>query len=538
MADADSARRERRTLGDLVLSFRARTGGSRTLLRAADRTVSAADVVADLHALALAWRSRGFEAGHRVAILVGNRPEWPIVDLAVQLLGGVTVPLEPGLPEDLLGFALRNAAPRWIAHDGDERIPRLLPSLPSSPELLDVTTELVAWLGEGSRGRAETPLERFRGLVEPDGLSTLVYTAGVEADPVGVRHSHRSSLAHAEALAAALDPEPGDVLGLGLPLAHPAGRAGVLAALDRGFEIRLDGTPEATLGLVTAPVLESVAEMLATGDRPAERWALDVGARWAEARRTGLVGPFLAAERWLADRLVLRDRAAREGLRRLRRLLVIGRTRPGTLDRIEAAGLPVSPTWGLAEAWPVATAEGERRVGGASGCPLPGVELRVGEGGGIELRGDGLMLGTWRQAESSLRRLERGWLRTGDVGRLVDGHLMLDGRAGQSLRIGDRSIGVELLEQVLETDVRIDRALVPSGTRPRVVALVRPAAGVTGEACDEAVWTAARAWPAGWRLDRWAPMPPGELERTSTGVLRRARMESRWSEEIAALFRE
>jgi long-chain acyl-CoA synthetase len=61
--------------------------------------------------------------------------------------------------------------------------------------------------------------------------------------------------------------------------------------------------------------------------------------------------------------------------------------------------------------------------------PLENVEVRLGEGDELFVRGPNVMLGYWNDAEATARALDRdGWLRTGDVAELARGQIAIRGR--------------------------------------------------------------------------------------------------------------
>jgi long-chain acyl-CoA synthetase len=125
-------------------------------------------------------------------------------------------------------------------------------------------------------------------------------------------------------------------------------------------------------------------------------------------------------------------------------------THPAVLQRWEAhTGCLVIEGYGLSEASPLVTfnaavSHGTRlrrtmaQVGGV-GLPLPGTDVRIidGEGrdlppgqhGEILVKGPQVMQGYWNQPGETLRVLQEGWLRTGDIGRLDgDGYLEITDR--------------------------------------------------------------------------------------------------------------
>src|SRR6185437_13426162 len=100
--------------------------------------------------------------------------------------------------------------------------------------------------------------------------------------------------------------------------------------------------------------------------------------------------------------------------------------------------IPIMQGYGLTESSPVVSAS--RRSSnefGASGRPIPGVEVAIGSDGEILTRGRHVMLGYYRDAAATESAIVDGWLHTGDVGEID---------AAGFLRITDRK------REVFKTD--------------------------------------------------------------------------------------
>jgi acyl-CoA synthetase (AMP-forming)/AMP-acid ligase II len=87
----------------------------------------------------------------------------------------------------------------------------------------------------------------------------------------------------------------------------------------------------------------------------------------------------------------------------------------------------------------------------SSGRPLPTVEIEIrdafgahvdeGVDGEIHIRGPNVMLGYWGLPEETAQTLLPGrWLRTGDIGRLEGGHLLINSRARDLILRGSENI--------------------------------------------------------------------------------------------------
>jgi len=155
------------------------------------------------------------------------------------------------------------------------------------------------------------------------------------------------------------------------------------------------------------------------------------------------------------------------------RCLLIGgaRTEERLLEKGLALGLPLALTYGLTEASSqVATAPPKlvRAKPGTVGPPLPGVEVGIGEGGEILVRGPTV-------APDQLG--DDGWLHTGDLGHLdEDGHLWVTSRLSHRIISGGVNVDPEEVEAVFRTHPGVREVTVLGIPDPewgeRVVAVV------------------------------------------------------------------
>jgi malonyl-CoA/methylmalonyl-CoA synthetase len=101
-------------------------------------------------------------------------------------------------------------------------------------------------------------------------------------------------------------------------------------------------------------------------------------------------------------------------------------------DVAAQAGQPPVERYGMSETVMLVSnpVRGERRPGSV-GLPLPGVQVRLGEAGGVEVMGRNVFRGYWERPDATAEAFtEDGWFRTGDIGELDDdGYLRLVGRA-------------------------------------------------------------------------------------------------------------
>ena len=362
------------TLSDLVFRVREISSGRSDLLSmlAGGRreALSTADYLRGVHSLALALETRGLVKGEPVAIFAENRPEWHIVDFACQLLGAPTVPLDPSVDRQRVGFMLRNSGSKWVFYGNGEKRDLLLslqPTLTAPPELAAFDgqakvpggTTITRLMGEGAARIGEVPIERFRGRVVEDDLATVTYSPGASGDPTRVERSHREQISGVRALGETVELSAADRSVALLPLAHDFQRALDHLCFYRGAAMHyvpsIDEMPAAlrrerpTVLAAPPEVYEHVYqrahdEMLHS--RPAGRrlfhWAIGVGRRYATAEGRGFAGPFLALQRKWADVLVLRGIRQHFGGHLRLLLLGDGQVAPEIRGFYQALGIPLA----------------------------------------------------------------------------------------------------------------------------------------------------------------------------------------------------
>jgi O-succinylbenzoic acid--CoA ligase len=125
-----------------------------------------------------------------------------------------------------------------------------------------------------------------------------------------------------------------------------------------------------------------------------------------------------------------------------------------------------------------------RKKPGTVGAPLPGVEVRIDEGGEIFVRGATIARG-YSGSDPEQGFVDAvGWLRTGDLGWLdEEGHLWVTGRLSERIITGGVNVDPGEVERVLRTHPAVEDASVIGLADPewgeRVVAALEPVSGET-----------------------------------------------------------
>jgi O-succinylbenzoic acid--CoA ligase len=272
------------------------------------------------------------------------------------------------------------------------------------------------------------------GIPVPEGTAAVVVTSGTTAHPKGVELTYDGIRAIGHGWAAAMGHEADDHWLVCVPLHHVAGLAilarasvtGATVTVRDGFD--LDDVAAAP-GLIGATLVSVVPTMLGR--------LLDAGAPMHEYRRIVTGGAPLGDALWA---------------------------------RAVEANAAVVDAYGQSETW-----------GGcvANGVPIRGARVRLGEQDEIEIAGAMVMRDYRREPEASRRAFTHdGWLRTGDVGALTDGHLRVVDRLRDLVITGGVNVSPVEVEQVLALHPGVADCAVTGRPDPewgeRVVAHVVP----------------------------------------------------------------
>jgi long-chain acyl-CoA synthetase len=174
------------------------------------------------------------------------------------------------------------------------------------------------------------------------------------------------------------------------------------------------------------------------------RFFLSRGMRRAKLELEGRPVPWrLRLGAALGRPLVLAPLRDQLGLRRLRAGITGGAALgPEVIQFFRALGVNFKQLYGMTESCAPATLHRGRQVKLETvGPPLPGVEVKVAEGGEVLLRSPGAFSGYYKNDEATRATLCDGWIRSGDAGLIdPDGHLVIIDRAKDVSRLLDGTV--------------------------------------------------------------------------------------------------
>lgn len=191
-------------------------------------TLTYADLDEQSNAVANALVDRGIAPGDRVALLVSNRVEYVVADLAIIKAGAVKVPLNAMLTPDEFEYMLSDSgASTAIAGPAfTEMLVDIAPSLPDLERPVGIAADRSSPAGftDFATLRAEGASETAPSIdIDPSETVAHYYTGGTTGKPKGVIQSHRSMTMNVYAHAIELAITGDNTLLLMTPLPHSAG---------------------------------------------------------------------------------------------------------------------------------------------------------------------------------------------------------------------------------------------------------------------------------------------------------------------------
>ncbi|MGI8863215.1 MAG: AMP-dependent synthetase/ligase [Solirubrobacteraceae bacterium] len=367
---------------------------------------------ARVESVARGMAALGVQRGETIAMLLRNRPEFHVLDLAALHLGVTPFSIYGTSAPAQIAEVCANAQPRLIVTEPGflDRVREARGLLATRPEVVVIDGEApgALTLAEVEAARAaEFPFEQCWRRVGGEDIATLIYTSGTTGAPKGVMITHRNLLAawDSSVAAAPVLARRGRYVSY-LPTAHLADRVfSHYPALRNGSTITCVEDPRA-----------AVAQL--PGIRPSVWMA--VPRIWEKLKDAIEAGAFGVLDEGLRQRLGL-DAAE---------LLVSGAApiREDVLGFFARLGIEICEGYGMTESTAIATLNrpGATRAG-TVGPPMPGVEVALAEDGEVLLRGPAVMAGYRGQPKQTAEAIDRdGWLHTGDIGGLdEDGYLRI-----------------------------------------------------------------------------------------------------------------
>jgi len=468
----------------------------------------------------------GVQPGERIAVAVyQNRPEWVILDLGIQQIGAVNVPVYPTISPSEYEYIFNDSEVTYCFVGRDDLYDKVTKAQEKVPTLKKVFTfDKVDDRPFWEEVFRETGLDQVKermAAVQAEDLATIIYTSGTTGKPKGVMLSHRNIVSNVRAVQEIFPIGQGEKALSFLPICHIFERTASYNYTFNSISVTFAGTDnlggdEGDLKAIqphfftTVPrLLEKVYEKIVNKGlelsgvkRKLFFWALGLTEDYVyDYEPKGLKGI-----QWtIADKLIFSKwRDALGG--QVKGILSGAAPLPTRIAQVfSAAGIPIREGYGLTETSP-GLAIGRYEPGGAMlgaiGPALSNVELMIDEDklgiygpdeGEVLARGENIMMGYYKNEEATAEVTKdingESWFCTGDIGKMIPGpdgtlFLKITDRKKELLKTsGGKYVAPAPIENKLKEHFLIEQIMVVGEGRKFVSALIVPGVDALQDWC-------------------------------------------------------
>lgn len=465
-------------------------------------------LAAGLMHLGVSGNDMTVEKQDKIAIISANRPEWLILDMAIQKTGAVSVPIYPTTNIAELEFILNDAGAKLV-FVGDKELFNKIQSIRSKVPCVnavysfDYLQPSLHWKEVASKA-TDADYEKVKAKdqeIKYEHLFTIIYTSGTTGTPKGVMLSHKNVLSNV----ANSDQVLKQVIGRNdtalsfLPLNHIFERMVsylyIYSSCAIYYAENLDKIGDnlkevqPTVFTTVPRLLEKVYDRIMgkgqelTGiKRKLFFWAVDVGSRFEINKNRGWWYNFQLS---LANKIVFKK--WREGLGGKVKAIITGSAacQVRLLKIFTSAKIVIMEGYGLTETSPVICVnhyEEKGRCFGTVGPVINNVAVKLADDGEILFKGDNVMMGYYKRPDLTSEVMKDGWFCTGDIGIWVDNpvapampYLKITDRKKEIFKTsGGKYVAPQPIENKMKESPFIEQMMVVGAERKFAGALIIP----------------------------------------------------------------
>jgi long-chain acyl-CoA synthetase len=444
----------------------------------------------------------GLRRGETIALMLSNRPEFHICDLAAMMLGAAPFSIYNTYAPNQIEYVVADADARILICE-QQYLLQVLEARAGLPNL----EHLIVVDGDAPHGTiALSDVEGTNPGFDVDAsvtqikstdVLTLIYTSGTTGPPKGVQLIHRNLLAACEGLERLIElPRDGRVISW-LPAAHVAERnAHHYLPMVYGLQITCCEDPRQVLSYLPEvrpswffavpriwEKLKAGLETMVAGQPEEQRHAMQAAIQ-AGVRKVRLEQAGEPVPEELAEQVARADAEIFTGLREMLGLDQVEAINVGAaptpvevLEFFHAIGLPLAELWGMSETCGAGSVNPTGKIKiGTVGPPAPGVEIKLDKDGEVLVKSDVVMLGYRNLPDKTAEAFTHdGWLRTGDIGAFdEDGYLtIVDRKKEIIISAGGKNMSPANIEATLKSaSPLIGQACCIGDRRPYNTALI------------------------------------------------------------------
>lgn len=417
-----------------------------------------------------------FKPGERVAIFSENRPEWVITDLAVQLVGGVTVPIHSVFTPKDVTHILNDANVKILVASDSHLFAKLnlAPAILSIKHLVYFSENRILGLANQRYTYFDDILSQYqdKGLpainppVQASDQATIVYTSGTTGLPKGVVLTHANIISNIQAIKRALPVGPDDRLLSFLPLSHIFERtAGYYTPLASGASISY----AADFRNLVQDLVRVKPTILIGVPRVFEKAYEKV-----QAKKLFQLARNFPGHQWLLRQLIRRRFGGK-----IKFCVSGGAALPPAIAEFFASyGLLILEGFGLTETSPVVACNRLTNYRfGSCGLALDNLELKLAADSELLVKGPSIFSQYLNLPEKTAAAFTPDlYFKTGDLARIdEDGFIHIIGRKKNIIILSTgKNVQPEEIEAKLGAGQLIEQAMIIGEGRKMITALIVP----------------------------------------------------------------
>ena len=464
-------------------------------------------------------KSFGIKPGDKVVIVSENRPEWIIADLAINLIGAVTVPAYTTNTEDDHHYILEHSDAKAVIASNNilanrvalattrTKLCKILITLDNYSGFEPDNLKIINFneVNDFGKNNIETALDHLNQ-IQPDDVSCIIYTSGTGGRPKGVMLTHRnifSNLQGAEDLLEIIGKKDNKYLSL-IPLSHSYEHtAGLYLQIDLGSQIYFCEGPEKfsqnllevspTLTTAVPRIFEVIHDRIKIqmkNQNPIIKFIFDRAVKVGVKRHHyGL--NFLENIEYRSYTSLIRNKINKQLGGSLRAFVSGGAAlNPEIGDFFIGLGVKILQGYGQTEASPLISANRPENIKIETvGPAVKGVEAKLSDEGELIVKGDCVMKGYWKDEKATNETIIDGWLHTGDIATISeDGFITITGRKKELIvNSGGDNIAPARPEASLTFQETIFQSMVIGDRRPYLVAVIVPEVEKTNKMNDKEI---------------------------------------------------
>jgi long-subunit acyl-CoA synthetase (AMP-forming) len=465
-------------------------------------TITWGELRGRVDALAGGLAALGVKRGDTVALMLSNRPEFHLCDLAAMMLGAAPFSIYTTYTPEQIQYLMSDADARVLICEQRfvAQVLEARSALPGLEHVIVVDGEAppgTLALSEVEGSNPGFDVDASVAQISSTDVLTLIYTSGTTGPPKGVQLIHRNLFAAVEGIEELVKfPRDGRVVSW-LPAAHVAERnAHHYIPIIFGLQITCCEDPREVLSYLPEVrpswffAVPRIWEKLKAGletmveGQPEERRAELQRAIEAAVRKVRLeqAGEPVPAE--LAEQVATADAEIFAGLRTMLGLDQVEAINVGAaptpvevLEFFHAIGLPLAELWGMSESCGAGSVNPPAKIKlGTVGPAAPGIELKLDTDGEVLIKSEVVMSGYRNLPQKTAETFtDDGWLRTGDIGVFdEDGYLtIVDRKKELIISAGGKNMSPVNIESALKSSSPlIGQACCIGDRRPYNTALI------------------------------------------------------------------